>query len=100
LWTRVATRVTSQHSSGVRATMEDDVHKVDAVEQLSDVGTDGSSDVSWGGGGDSDAFWHCNSPRELVLYLVHFSLMPQRPNLTACVVPFCLLLCAECCVLL
>ena len=51
MWTRVATRVTSQHSSGVRATMEDDAHKVDAVEHLSDVGTDGSSDVSWRGGG-------------------------------------------------
>ena len=63
--------------------MEDDTHKVDAVENLSDVGTDGSSDVSWGGGGDSDAFRHCNSPHLrwlLVLYLVHLSHMPQRPT--------------------
>ena len=48
---RVAARVTSQHSSGVRAIMEDDTHKVEAVERLSEVGTDGSSDVSWGGRG-------------------------------------------------
>ena len=81
--TRVAARVTSQHSSGVRAIMEDDTHKVEAVGNLSDVGTDGSSDVSWGGGGDSDAFRHCNSPHLrglLVLYLVHLPHMPQRPT--------------------
>ena len=84
--------------------MEDDTHKVDAVENLSDVGTDGSSDVSWGGGGDSDAFRHCNSPHLRGLTSCSVSGPPpsyaSATYLTAWVIPSCHLLRAECCVLL